>query len=694
MWFRGIGAGGIAAGRWAVTDRVDYQTGNGVAVLSLATGPKGRGGVLDAPARRALMAALDRAEADPAVRALVLTGQDRGFPDDLAMNEIAAGEAAPSLDDLCLRIETLSKPVVAALRGQVGDGGLALALAARARLAAAGTRLVFEAIRRGLIPGGGATQRLPRLIGAETAIEMIFAGRKLPVEAHRLSGLFHAIVARNVVGAAADLARDLAVAGPARREALPPGLSDPIGYQEILEARREANAALPPEAEAALDCIEAAQLLPLEAGLAMEDSLRAELRATARARGLMRSQAVGARGPSVALAPTRLTILGDGPAALALAVRALGAGMAVALAEQRDGGADLARRRIAAHLGEEVTRGRLSAVAREAHLERLTGGSSEVELARAEVVIEMTGAPLAAMQPLRAALAQAGDPLLLLSSNMALRAGELAGVLGPRAFGLCLSERPGVAGRGLAEIATGAAPDDDGVTRARALLRRLGYGALACPATNGLIAGRLKAALLAAAEWCVAQGATPQRVDAALGWPLGPFHQADAEGLEVQRDRFEALDWVARHGGLIRHLLQAGRRGRAAGRGVFSYAAQGAAGDYDAEARALVEAWRGGKETAAPGAVAIRRRVWSALFNAGLHLLDEGTARDAGDIDLAGLEALGLPGASGGPMKTGEIRGLLAVRHELDAWSKDDPGLWPGSERLIEMIKNGEGFGY
>ncbi|MDQ2091381.1 enoyl-CoA hydratase-related protein [Marimonas arenosa] len=652
---------------------------------------------MDTAARAELLQALDRAEAESEVEAVVITGQDRSFPGGIPVTEIAGGEAAPTLGEICRRIAEFSKPVVAAMRGEVVDGGLALALAAHARLAAVGTRLGLTAIRRGLVPGGGVTQRLPQLVGAGPAIEMIFAGRVLGVESGHLRGLCRRIVPRDVVGEAVEAARELAAAGfPVVQEGLPPGLSDPIGYQEALAARRAAPSALPPEAAAALTCIEAAQLLPLEAGLAMEEDLRAELRQTARAQGLIRTMALEARGPGGAAARRQLTVLGDGPTALILARRALEAGHDVVLAEQRDGGAQAGIRRIAAWLGQEVTRGQLSDAAQAAQMERLSGGPSGEMLQSAEIVIEACDAPLEMMAALVKNILSAvgGGVPVLLSSNMELQADRLASLLEARVLGLALSPHPGTGQRGLAELVV--APDADGgaVTRAAALVRRLGYGLVICPARRGLLAGRLKAAMLAASAWCVARGAGPQKVDAALGWPLGPFHQADVEGPAVQVERFAVLGWPASYGQLFDGFDHAGRKGRASGRGIFSYAQQGAAGDYDAAAQALIGEWRGGGETEALSPASIRRRVWSALFSAGLRLLDEGAALDAGDVDLAGLEALGVPRASGGPMKTGEIRGLLTVKRELEAWEADAPELWAASERLTEMVKNGEGFGF
>ncbi len=289
---------------------------------------------------------------------------------------------------------------------------------------------------------------------------------------------------------------------------------------------------------------------------------------------------------------------------------------------------------------------------------------------------------------------QSGDGVpVLLSSNMDLHAGDLSDLMAANFCGLALSRRPG-GPVVCAEIAVSDTTDTHVAARAHDLLARLGLPVVLCKAENGLIAQALVAALMAAAEWCVTRGAAPNEVDQALQWPLGPFQRADLEGMAAQSARFEALDWdAAMHGGLFRALDDAGHAGQAVGRGVYDYAAAGKTGSYTVETHAIVNEWMGGEAAGRLSMGEVRRRIWSALFYAGLGLLEAGTARDGGDIDLVALEVLSLPRASGGPMKTAELRGFLGVRRELEAWGGEDPAIWDGSEVLDAMIKNGWRFG-
>ncbi|UYV35900.1 enoyl-CoA hydratase-related protein [Rhodobacteraceae bacterium D3-12] len=673
-----------------------YSVDDGVAVVTLPLTSGGAENRFEVGERLALEQALCLAAADDGVLAVVIAGAEERFAGRLLDQEVAHGKAEPDLAQVCQAIEQSEKPVVAALRGSVADAGFEIALAAHARVAAVGTMLSLGDVRRGLIPGAGATQRLPRLIGAGTAIDLMLTGRAIAANSGALRGLFRKVVARNVVGEAVQAARAMvdepAPEGPA------PGFADPMAYQDEIAKRRRDLGVLPAEAKALVDCVEAAQLLPIEAGLAMEGALRAELRGSARAQGLTHTVAQEQRQPAPGGRPEVVTILGDGALAFGLVQTILGSGAEVRVAEQREGGAARLIERVTAAFGHEAERGRIDAAMANERLERLSGGPSPGVLSAARLVIEASEAPGAKLPALMAHVSgKTGEDVpLVFTAGMGLGAGVLRENLGGRAMGLAL--HAAVQGAGLAELVI--APDTVGALqeRARNLLRRMGRQVVLTSAENGLIVGALKAAMFAAAEWCVAQGAQPDDIDRAMGWACGPFRQADAEGLGRQAPRFAALGMGEQFGGLFAAFMAQGREGRATGRGVLRYAQHGAAGDFDAAAQGIVQAWRGGLSNG--GAArdglsqdAIRRRIWSALFCAGLELVERGVACDAGDVDLAALVALGLPRASGGPMKAGELRGLLVVRRELERWQGDAPALWYPSERLNELIKNGGRFG-
>lgn len=679
-----------------MADEISYHTDDGVAVLSVALGrettPPGVSGALNHATRRALGEALDRANRDSNITGIVITGAGRGFPGPVPFTEIVTGEAAPTLADICWQIAQSSKPVVAALRGEVRDGGVELALAAQARLAVAGTRVRLGEIRMGLVPGAGGTQRLPRLVGAGVALDLMASGKSVAIQAEVLRGLFRKVVGKNVVGEAVQAAREMpAEAAPQ----MPPGFADPQGYQRELAERRDKAGQVSPEVLALFDLVEAAQLLPIEAGLAMEEARRADLCTTERAKGLIHTVALEHRQARVTGGETieSVAVLGDGPLAYGLVQRLLAAGLTVYVAERREGGAAQLIRQIGAALQAEVKRGLLSEEHAQARMGAISGGTSSEYLGRGAIVIEACEAGAVSVPALVEIVAGAtrSDVAIVITSGMTLAAGDHAAHLGGRVLGLALhaaAQQPG-----LAELIV---PDDaaaGAVGQVVALLRLMGRQVVHCRPENGLIVGRLKGAMLGAAIWCVREGATPDAVDRALGWPRGPFQLADGEGLVRQRTRFEVLGLSEAFGGFVEAFLAEGFEGRVTGRGVLRYGGHGAAGDFDTTAARIVQDWRGATPNGALTPETIRRRVWSALFSAGMQLVERGLVRDAGDIDLAALAALALPRASGGPMKAAELRGLLTVKGELGRWQAQAPMLWQESGLLGEMVKNGRGFG-
>ena len=674
-----------------MADIIEYQSDGGIAVLTLPVGSDGRPGSLDLTTRRGLAVALEQAARDEAVTGIVIAGAGRGFSEPVPLGEIAGGEAEPKLETLCRQIETCAKPVVAALRGELRDGGVELALAARARLAVSGTRLCLGDLRLGLIPGAGATQRLPRLIGAGTALDLMLSGRSISADSAALRGLFRKVVARNVVGEAVQAARAMVGEAP---PGTPPGFADPMAYQAELRERRAAAGGLPPEAAALFESVEAAQLLPIEAGLAMEGALRDDLLASGRAKGLIHTVNLEHRQRQYAdvKVPKNVAVLGDGPLAFGLVQRLLAAGLSVKVGERVEGGAAQLIRRLDAAYQAEVARGRLDPAVAQANMDRLEGGASGAQLAQAELVIEACEAGAAAVPALIELVERAVGPEVpvVMTSGMTLTAGDFAALLGGRILGLALHavpQRPG-----LAELV---APDKGAaaVMQTASLMHRMERQVVHCLAQNGLIVGHLKAAMLGAAIWCVARGATPHVVDEALGWQRGPFRQADAEGLGRQRVRLNALGLGEISDGFFAAFLEQGREGRATGRAIFQYGQQGTTGEYDATAAQIVDNWRGRGASDALHPEIIRRRIWSAMFSTGLQLVERGCVEDAGALDLAALAALGLPRASGGPMKAAELRGLLLVKGELERWEGDSRALWQRSSLLAEMIKNGRGFG-
>jgi 3-hydroxyacyl-CoA dehydrogenase len=282
--------------------------------------------------RAALVAALEEAARNEGCRAVVIAGAGAGFCAGLDLTEDMAAPAAPTPADLCRAVAEFPKPLVAALHGEVSGAGLSLALAARARVAHAGARLCFPEIALAMMPGAGATQRLPRLLGAQAALEMLLSGRAVRADAARLRPLFARVEAEaaQVGPAARALALQLASAAPDAAQRAPDrGLSDPRGYQRAVA---EVRTRLGGDAGAAGDvlrAVEAAQLLPLAQGLDFEEVLAGERAASREARALRHLRLAEGRARALpemrAAAPgTAARVAGAVPGPLAERLAAVG----------------------------------------------------------------------------------------------------------------------------------------------------------------------------------------------------------------------------------------------------------------------------------------------------------------------------------------------------------------------------------
>jgi 3-hydroxyacyl-CoA dehydrogenase len=398
-----------------------------ILVLSLDNPPSN---ALTQPMRAALVAALS----DPgAARAIVICGLGRDFS---ASIPIDPDLEEPRLPALCLAVEHCPVPVVVALRGAAIGPGAELALAVHARVSASDARIAFPDVGIGLVPEAGASQRLPRLIGAEATLGLLVTGRAVPAaEAYALR-LFDHLVDGDVLAAALEVAAGgLPLRDPQR------GFGDPVAYQSAIRTARERHRRALPAIGRIIDCVEAAQIMTLESGLAYEALAREDLEVSDAALGLRSAARAERRAaslpPAVAKARpahvARLGFSGAGPGMNRLALAALMHGFSVTWVAADATALSSRLNTIADRLEGEVRAGRLTALARDALRGRLWTGGSTKELEEADLVIH-AGEP----DPLALRLCLPGTPHVTLGKATGLTA--LAIAPSGRASELCLAE--------------------------------------------------------------------------------------------------------------------------------------------------------------------------------------------------------------------------------------------------------------
>lgn len=622
---------------------------------------------LSAPVRSGVMAALDYAASLDAAAGIVLTGAGSTFIGGADIREFGKPPLEPMLPEVIERIETFGKPVVAAVNGAALGGGCEVALACHGRIAGEKASFGLPEVKLGMVPGAGGTQRLPRLIGAVTAIDLVGTGRTVKAGEAVALGIADRIAA-NPVGAAIALVRELA-GKPLRRTGMigVPAV-DPaeIAAAEAKVLAKARGQSAPAEA---VRLVKAACELDLRQGLAEERATFQRLRDSRESAALRHvffaERAVG-KVEGLDKASSRkietVAIVGTGLMGSGIAVSALTSGYRVIALEQAPEAAASGRARIAEILDKSVRSGRLTADGRDDCLARLQATAEATDLAGADLVIEAVFDDLKVKTDLFRRLDGIVKPEAILATNTSY--------LDPDAIAAATADPSRVVGlhffspanvMRLVEVVDCARTAPEVLASALTFVKRLGKLPVVCGVTEGFIGNRIFSAYRREAEFMLEDGALPQEIDAALeayGFAMGIFAVNDMAGLEIawaRRKRHAATrDPAARYVEISDRLCEAGRLGRKSGRGWYAY--PNGERTVDPEVTAVIEAARAAKNisprTFTP--TEIMSRLLKAMSDEGTALLADGIAARPGDIDVVMINGYGFPPHKGGPMFTAE----------------------------------------
>lgn len=487
----------------AMTDAVRVERRGAVLLLILAQRPVN---ALSQPLRATLSAAL-HAVADSDLQAVVICSDLAVFSAGAEGSELGKATAAPGLSALCAQIEDFPKPVIVALNGNTLGAGSELALAAHGRIASPAAHLGLPQIGFGLVPEAGATQRLPRLVGAAAALKLLLEPVPLSAAQALTIGLLDQVAEGDLRAQACAFAERMAAAlngaAPLKTSERRDGLRDGKAYQAAIAAARARYAASPlPAPLRLIDCVEAAQLLPLEQGLAFESSVYAALVATPEAQGLRHAFAAERRA-LVLPAPlagfgavnlASLAVWGAAEPAAELVGQALAAGLRVSLVDPSREALVAALQKIASRQEAAVAAGRLTPAARDADWARLSTGSDAI--GAVDLVLKNADTMPALLDP--------AVPVIALAALPARAAGARVGLSMALASGLA------------AELAAGPEASVSVQALGVALGRRLGWKML-FTGPGGPMDRRLRAALSASIAQLEAEGLPRATIAAALG---------------------------------------------------------------------------------------------------------------------------------------------------------------------------------
>ncbi|RVT88390.1 3-hydroxyacyl-CoA dehydrogenase NAD-binding domain-containing protein [Inhella crocodyli] len=666
---------------------------DGVAVLVMENPPVNG---LSHALRSALWAAVERLEAEPAVRAIVITGSGKAFSGGADIREFGKPEsfAHPHLPALTQRIEACAKPVVAAVNHLALGGGLELALCCHHRVVADDAQLGLPEVNIGLLPGAGGTQRLPRALGLATALQMITTG--VPQRAAKLAALPGQALIDACVPAAELLDRAVALAAAATTC---PRLSERAvpGDEAALAAARAQAAALPyPAPLACVEAVAAATDRPFLEGLKAEREgferlMRTEASAALR-HAFFAERAVGKVPGIEAHTPrrpiARVAVIGAGTMGSGIATACLMAGLQVDLIESQEAALARGVAALEKHVQAQVDKGRLKADKAAALRANLKPSTGDEALSQADLVIEAVFEDMALKQTVFRKLDAVCKPGAILASNTStLDVDQIAAVTQRPNDVVGLHFFSPAAVMKLLEVVRGAATSAEVLATALDFGKRIGKTCVVSGVCDGFIGNRMLEPYLQQALFLLDEGCTPQQVDRAIeawGFAMGPFRMGDLAGNDVswrvrqQRVKDGKTVWPQP---LADALCEAGRFGQKTGGGWYDYAPGSRQGTPSPAVDALMAAHRQrlGRPARAVPDDEIVDRLLLALGLEGQALLQEGIALRASDVDVVYLAGYGFPRWRGGPMFALAQRpaeALQARLAELTQAHPSDPGPW------------------
>jgi 3-hydroxyacyl-CoA dehydrogenase len=687
--------------------KVDVEKRGEIAILRMSNPPVN---ALAHGVREGLDKAIAAANADPAIKAIVVTGDGRAFSAGADITEFRAGPKPPGLGEVIGRLEASEKPVVAALNGLALGGGLEVSLGCHYRVAAKSVaQLGLPEVKIGILPGAGGTQRLPRTIGVEAALDMIVSGNPINAATAAKAGLVDRIADGDVVDAAVAFAQELVAAGKGPRRASDKAI-DPASVPAGLFDKKRASLGRHPSGPMApkncIAAVEASTDRPFADGLKRERELFAELAGGPYARALQYAffaerQAVNIPDIGADVKPREVKtvgILGAGTMGTGIGLAFLNAGIPVTIVETAGAALDKGVQRMRETIESNVKRGRITADEGKARIANLTPSLKIEDLGTADLVIEAVFENLALKKEIFTkldAVAKTGAVLATNTSTLDVDAIAAAtsrpgDVLGMHFFSPANIMR-------LLEIVRGKATSKDALVTAMTVAKRIGKVGVVSGVCFGFIGNRMLEAYLEEVQAMLLEGATPSDVDGALeawGLAMGPNAMMDLAGLDVGhriRQEHQISDERRRLYRPADAIVAMGRHGQKTGAGYYTYGADRKR-QADPEVEALLR-----KEAAAqniaqrkPGADEIVERCLLRLINEGAQILDEGIALRPSDIDTIYLNGYGFPAWRGGPMWQAEnIIGLAAAAEKIRGYEKLYGQRWAIAPLLDRAARSG-----
>ncbi len=690
-----------------------YELHGQVAVITMNNPPvNGLGFDL----RRDIVEGLARAEADANVKAVVLIGSARAFSGGADIREFGSPRASaePNLNTVIRMLESAEKPVVAAISGACMGGGLELALGCHYRVAVKGAQIALPEVKLGLMPGAGGTQRLPRLIGAEAALNMIVSGNSVPSEQLKDSALFDAMFEQDLLpGAIAFADRVVSERRPLKRARdLKVSLANADGFFQFARNTVRAAAKNFPAPLKCVDAVAAAVTMPYEEGARFERELFLQLVQTPQSRALRHvffGERAAAKIPDV-LEDTplrkieRIAVVGAGTMGGGITMNFLNAGIPVTLLEMKQEALDRGLATIRRNYESSARKGRLTAQQLEERMALLEPTLSYDDLKDADMVIEAVFEDIAVKEAVFRQLDEVMKPGAILASNTStLDLNKIADfttrprdVVGTHFFSPANVMK-------LLEVVRGGRTAKDVLATVMSLAKKIKKTAVVSGVCDGFIGNRMVEQYIRQALFLLEEGATPRQVDRALeswGMAMGPFRMSDLAGNDIgwaiRKRRYRERPNF-KYSKIADRLCEQGRFGQKTGLGWYRYEAGRRDALPDPAVEQMIADYRkeiGAQRRAIDDDEIVHRLIF-ALVNEGSAILQEGISSRASDIDMVYLTGYGFPLHRGGPMLYADEVGLYNVVDRMKRFAADphgDPGFWKPAPLLAKLAGEGKRF--
>ncbi|CDS49601.1 Enoyl-CoA hydratase / Delta(3)-cis-delta(2)-trans-enoyl-CoA isomerase / 3-hydroxyacyl-CoA dehydrogenase / 3-hydroxybutyryl-CoA epimerase [Polaromonas sp. CG9_12] len=664
--------------------------------------------------RCGLVAAIDAAEADGAVAAVLIVGAGRNFIAGADIREFGKPPQLPSLPVVCARIENCGKPVVAAIHGAALGGGLEIALAAHYRLAVATAKLGLPEVQLGLLPGAGGTQRAPRLIGAKAALELMLSGRHADAKEALALGLIdrHGEGANALTEGLAYANELIAAKAPMRRTREATALADAVAARAALDAARadttrKSRGLFSPMK--IIDAVEGALTLPFEEGMALERQLFLQCLDSTQRAGLIHAffaEREVLKAPETKAAKPRplasAGIVGGGTMGAGIAVAMLDAGMPVTMIERDEPSLARGRQHVEKVYDGRIKKGSMTHEGKAAVMALFSGSTSYDALAQVDIVVEAVFEDMAVKKAVFAELDRVCKPGAVLATNTSyLDIDEIAAsVLRPQdVVGLHFFSPANI--MKLLEIVVPAKVSADVVATGFELAKKLKKVPVRAGVCDGFIGNRILAVYRQAADHMVEDGASPYQIDEAVrnfGYPMGPFQVADLAGGDIgwatRKRKAASRSPKARYVQVADRLCERGWFGQKTQRGYYLYPEGARIGQPDPEVLSIIdtERLRAGVTPRSFTNEEIMRRYMAAMVNEGANVVHQRIALRPLDVDVTFLYGYGFPRHRGGPMQYADTVGLPQVLADIRAFAKEDPLFWQPSPLLVKLAERGSNF--